>query len=1252
MDGNLCRCTGYRPIIDALRTCVPRAPRTCHKAQEGGTCCGKCLKVRDIEEPVLNLASEPFDFPERFKTPCDGVPTFSGNGGAWHAPQHLADLLTLLAEHPDAKMICGGSEVEVEARLKRSKFSRLIFTGDVAELKGYRETEDGVEIGAALSLSDLADSLHESISRLPAYKTRSLAALESQLERFASRQVRNAACVGGNISTASPTGDLAPVFVACNAEITVASKDGGERKVFAQDWFKGYRKTDLQRGEAVVRVKVLFTKENEFVKAFKQTKRLEDDISIISACLRVVLDKQDGKRDNAAAEHGTAGAHERITWKELNSICMKDAAEKQPSSEAFRGELPTDDECFSTLGARFVISDASLAFGSVAAMTILAKESDALLRGKELSCALLPDLAQALAHDFALCEQSVGGNPQYRRTMGLAFCFKFFVEVLTECGFVCKPETASLLKTYQHKEPSVSSVDFEEKEPAAGRCEVGDSKGLVTARGHVTGESQYTDDVVLPRMLHAAIIPSPYARCRIVAKDFAKVKARKGVVGVFDIDDVTGNGCFSPAGPGDEWVYAKDEAPAMGFPLGIVVARTHEEAVDAATWAARNAYTLEQLEPVVTIRDAIEKKSFLNPKPFVIGRGDVEEGFAKSDRIIEGEVLIGGQEHFYLETQSCVVEPSENDTYQVFCSSQNPSKTQGLVSQVLGVQSNQVTVTVRRVGGGFGGKEARNVFVCLACAVPAKILKRPVKLALDRDIDMTITGTRHPFYARYKVGYMNTGKLMSGDFTLYSNGGYSNDLSFAVLQRGLFHLDNAYNIPYMRCTGYACKTNTASNTAFRGFGGPQGMLVIEDVIERIGMELGMPQADIRELNFYKEGEPTHFLMPTTNNNLQKTWDECKKSGDYERVKADVAKFNSENRFKKRGMSIIPLKFGISFTQSFLNQAGALVHVYSDGSVLVSHGGVELGQGLHTKMAMIAADVFQIPLEKVRVGDTSTDKVPNTSPTAASSASDLNGMAVLRACTTIKERLDKYKEEHKPESDTWTWEQLVGKAYFSMIDLSAHGFYKTDVWFDFEHNVGKPFAYFTYGAALAEVEIDLLTGDHLFLLADVVMDIGRSLNPALDIGQLEGAFVQGAGWATMEELLRLKNGAPLTTGPGRYKVPGITDIPRDFRVHILKGARNPMAVKASKGLGEPPLFLGAAVYFAIKDAVYAARRDAGIEGFFNMRFPATCEVIKMSCRDGFTDLAQQNEQTMNGELQEGWIVQEYPIVDRLVKKDTQ
>lgn len=528
---------------------------------------------------------------------------------------------------------------------------------------------------------------------------------------------------------------------------------------------------------------------------------------------------------------------------------------------------------------------------------------------------------------------------------------------------------------------------------------------------------------------------------------------------------------------------------------------------------------------------------------------------------------------------------------------------------------------MKRLGGGFGGKETRSIQLAGICAAAAKKVNRPVRCMLNRDEDMMTSGQRHPFMARWKVGVKNDGKLQALDVDVFCNAGWTQDLSGAVCDRAISHIDGCYLIPNFHVRARPCKTNTVSNTAFRGFGGPQGMFIAESYMEEIADRLMIPVDELREINFYQPNEITHFNQELKDWHVPLMYRQVIEESDYHIRRKAVEKFNAEHKWKKRGLSIIPTKFGISFNALFLNQAGALVHIYSDGSVLVAHGGTEMGQGLHTKMTMIAAEALGVPLSDVYISETATNTVANTSSTAASASSDLNGYAIFNACEQLNERLQPYREKFGKGA---TLARLAQAAYFDRVNLSANGFYKTpDIGYVWGENTGQMFYYFTQGITAAEVEIDTLTGDWTCLRADIKMDVGRSINPAIDYGQIEGAFVQGQGLFTTEESLwHRASGQLFTRGPGTYKIPGFRDIPQVFNVSLLKGVEweNLRTIQRSRGVGEPPLFMGSSVFFAMRDALKAARMQYGVKDVLSLQSPATTERIRISCADPLLEKA--------------------------------
>ena len=745
-----------------------------------------------------------------------------------------------------------------------------------------------------------------------------------------------------------------------------------------------------------------------------------------------------------------------------------------------------------------------------------------------------------------------------------------------------------------------------------------------SARKHVSGEAIYTDDIAEPPgTLHAYVLMSPRAHARIASIDVSAVVGVPGVAAVVAAADIPGKNDVGPIFP-NEPILAAGIVEYIGQPVLAVAATSIKIARDAAQ-RARIEY--EDLPAVLSIEAALDAKSLVAP-PHEMKRGDVARGLGRAPLRLKGEFRIGGQDHFYLEGQAAVAVPQEDGDMLVFSSTQHPSEVQKMTARLLDVPIHAVTCEVRRMGGGFGGKETQPAIIAGIAAVLARKAGRPVKLRLDRDDDMLMTGKRHDFLVRYDVGYDDQGRLLALDMVLAARAGHVADLSPSIVDRALFHADNCYFIPDVRLIGYACKTNTQSNTAFRGFGGPQGMLAIENLIDEIARRVGKDPLEVRKLNYY--GTETRNVTPyhqaIEDNIIHELTAELEASSAYAARRREIDSWNRIEPVLKKGLSFAPLKFGISFTTLFLNQAGALVHVYSDGSVQMNHGGTEMGQGLHTKIAQIVAEEFQIDVGRVRITATTTAKVPNTSATAASAGTDLNGMAAQAAAREIKNRLIAFAARHfqvptaavrfignrvETGGTSVTFAELVGLAYKARVSLSSTGFYRTPL-INYDRNTasGRPFFYFAYGCAVAEVVVDTLTGEYKVLRADLLHDVGRSINPAIDLGQIEGGFIQGMGWLTSEELWWDKSGALKTHAPSTYKIPVARDLPADFRVRIWERGENAAdSIHRSKAVGEPPLMLANAVFLALKDAVHAA---AG--AMPKLDAPATPERVLLAIED--------------------------------------
>ncbi|XP_064080821.1 xanthine dehydrogenase/oxidase-like [Macrobrachium nipponense] len=1187
MTGNLCRCTGYRPIVDAFRSFTSdgrQAPPGCGRkdcCQLNGKTANGTLNGTDevlplYEESDISAALhdeadfKPYDpsqeiiFPPELKV-CKEWQLqeleFSGPRVKFYRPLTLSRLLQLKSLHPEAKIIVGNTEVGVEVRFKHKLYPVLINPSQISQLTSVTISDSGLTLGASVTLSSLEDALKNQIKSQPEHRTRVFSALLEMLRWFAGKQIRNAAAIGGNIMTGSPISDLVPLLMSSGATLTLASLERGERQIpLDQNFFVGYRRNTALPDEILLNVHIPYTHKDEYILGYKQARRRDDDIAIVNAGIRVIF------------ENGS------------NTVQRLD-----------------------------------LAFGGMAPTTIMATTTMKSLVGMKWDDSLLETGSNLLLKDLDLHPSAPGGMVEYRRALTLSFFFKFYLSVrgrLSEKllnGIQPLTEEEQRIIELHHDEMLESMQIFQKVPHGQSQLDpIGRPIVHVSALKQATGEAIYVDDIpYCESELYAAFVFSERAHAKIISVDESEAVKIDGVERFFCARDVPGDrnvigSCL------DEEVFVSEKVTCVGQPIGIVVAKDQATAQMAAK---RVRVLYEDIKPIiVTTQDAKREKSFYGKYP--LRQGEPESALRTSDHIIEGEMHVGGQEHFYLETNTCLVVPKvEDGEIEVFASSQYLTGLQTFIAKVLDIPLSRINCRVKRVGGGFGGKITRNINVALPLCVAASHMQRPVRVMLNRDEDMTTTGGRNPFLCNWKAGFSKDGLLSALEVEVYANGGHSRDYTRHVTRRLMLNFDNAYRCANISITGFVCKTNLPSNTAFRAFGAPQGILFMENIISTIASFLKVDPNFVRERNMYATGDKTLCSMTLELCTIRQCWNEVLEKGRYQARRIHVDKFNRTNRHKKRGLSAVPIKYGQGYEAHFHMKGGALVHVYTDGSVLISHGGVEIGQGLHTKMIQVASRVLRIPMEKIYIAETGVDKVPNTVATAASTATDLNGMAVKDACEKIMARLEPFMALNPKGS----WEDWVKTADHERVSLSATGFYKApDVSsFDIVKKEGRPYNYHVFGAAVSEVEIDCLTGNHSVLQTDIVMDIGETLNPAIDIGQIEGAFAQGLGYVTLEELCYSPEGVMLTRGPSTYKIPSFHDIPRKLNVSLLRGSANPRAVYSSKGIGEPPLLLAASVFYAIKDAISSARADAGLDGVFRLDSPATAERIRMACPDFIT-----------------------------------
>ncbi|ESZ95547.1 xanthine dehydrogenase [Sclerotinia borealis F-4128] len=1267
LDGNLCRCTGYKPILQAARTFITddlkgkisilrsdtideNGPETnlpsipLHSdigpidvSNKNGSCgrIGGCcrdspdngssrprssspeessnesparLSETSISSPnddtMFSNSSMSHDlkniqhsfiphhpqseliFPTALRK-FTKTPLYYGNDtNIWLVPTTLEQLLLIKEVYPTAKLVCGASETQVEVRFKYTSFPVSVYVSEIEELQDINVPEDDKEFqscteiifGANTPLTGVEDACRKLSQRL-GQRGSVFEAIRKQLRYFAGRQIRNVASLAGNIVTASPISDINPVLMASDSILTIQSRAQGKIELPMSDFFVSYRTTKLPIDAVIVDIRVPLPSPNvrEITKAYKQAKRKDDDIAIVTAAFRVRLD---------------------------------------------------DDA---------VVSQVSLVYGGMAPMTIKASKTMKFLLGKPWNdSTTLNKSMERLAEEFNLKYDVPGGMASYRQTLAISLFFRFWHEVISDLGMGnVDPDLINEI----HR--GISSGTRDNHNPYEQRV-VGKQIPHLSALKQTTGEAEYIDD--MPRQhreLFGAMVLSSHAHAKLVEVDWTSAVESGLALGYVDVNSIPRDANLWGSIVKDEPFFADGEVFSHGQPIGLVYAETALQA-QAAARAVQVEY--EDLPIILTIDEAIQANSYF-PYGNMLKKGvaiedKMDDIWASCDKIFEGTTRIGGQEHFYLETNAAMVIPNKEDgTYEVCM------ETQEFVAQVTGVPSSRVNARVKRMGGAFGGKESRSVQLACLLAVAAKKTKRPVRCMLNRDEDMMTTGQRHPIQARWKVGVKSDGRLIALEADVYDNAGFSQDMSAAVMGRCLTHFDNCYEIPNVLLRGHVCKTNTHSNTAFRGFGGPQAMFFTETYMTAISEGLSIPIDELRLRNLYKQGDHTPFLQT-----IDQDWhvplllDQIKHETNYPQRLLEIETYNQEHKYRKRGISLLPTKFGLSFaTALHLNQASASLKIYADGSILLNHGGTEMGQGLYTKMAQICAQELNVPISSIFTQDTSSYQTANASPTAASSGSDLNGMAVMDACQQLNARLAPYREKVGQDA---SMKELAHAAYRDRVHLSASGFWKMPrigyEWGVYDREIVKDmYYYFTQGVAATEVELDILTGHHTVLRTDILMDIGRSINPAIDYGQIEGAYVQGMGLFTMEESLWTREGQLFTKGPGTYKIPGFADIPQVFNVAFLKDGEGKekmwqglKSVQSSKGVGEPPLFLGAGVFFALRMAVRSARVDNGLavgvggeengkggSTGWNLDSPATVERLRMAVGDEISGMGR-------------------------------
>ncbi|KAB1279436.1 Aldehyde oxidase 4 [Camelus dromedarius] len=1217
---NLCRCTGYRPIVESGKTfCVES---TVCQMKGSGKCCmdqdekffvdrqeKMCTKLYNEDEfQPLDPSQEPI-FPSELirmaEDPNKRRLMFQGERTTWITPVTLNDLVELKTSFPKAPIVMGNTEVGPRIKFRDEFHPVFISPLGLPELYFVDSTDDGVTIGAGYSLAQLNDALHFIVSEQPKEKTKTYRALLKHLRTLAGAQIRNMATLGGHVVSRPNYSDLNPILAAGNATINVISKEGERQIPLDGHFLERSPEARLKSEEIVLSVYIPHSTQWHFVLGLRMAQRQENAFAIVNAGMSVKF--EDG----------------------------------------------TD-----------TIKDLQMFYGSVGPTVVSARQTCQQLIGRQWDDQMLSDACRLVLGEIYIPPAAEGGMVEYRRTLIISLLFKFYLKVRRRLNkmdpqkFPDIPEKfMSALEDFPIETPRGIQM-FQCVDPyQPPQDPVGHPIMHQSAIKHTTGEAVFVDDMPpVAQELFLAVVTSTRAHAKIMAIDASEALAVPGVVDVITAEDVPGDNNHH-----GEVFYAQDEVICVGQIVCTVAADTYAHAREAAK---KVKITYEDLEPrIITIEQALKHNSFLTVEK-KIEQGNVEQAFKYVDQIIEGEVHMEGQEHFYMETQTVLAIPKEEDKEIVLhLGTQFPTHVQEFVAAALNIPRSRIGCHMKRTGGAFGGKVTKPALLGAVSAVAAIKTGRPIRFILERGDDMLITAGRHPLLGKYKVsksknfkkllktlssdnqpivlntistynrtitefrngltycitlqvGFMNNGVIKAADVEYYINGGCTPDESELVIEFIVLKSENAYNIPNFRCRGRACRTNLPSNTAFRGFGFPQVAVVVETYITAVASQCNLPPEQVKEINMYKRISKTAYKQTFNPEPLRRCWKECLEKSSFSARKLAAEEFNKKNYWKKRGLAVIPMKFTIGMPTAYYNQGAALVHIYLDGSVLVIHGGCELGQGLHTKMIQVASRELNIPESYIHLSETSTITVPNAIFTAGSLGTDIYGRAVqvtflsfLNACQILMARLQPVIRKN-PKG---TWEEWVSiaKAFTESISLSATGYFKgyqTNM--DWEKEEGDAYPYYVYGAACSEVEVDCLTGAHKLLRTDIFMDAAFSINPALDIGQVEGAFIQGMGLYTIEELKYSPEGVLYSRSPDDYKIPTVTEIPEEFHVTL--------------GLGEAGMFMGSSVLFAIYDAVAAARRERGLTKTFTLHSPATPELIRMTCVDQFTDMIPRDD----------------------------
>ncbi|MFT7461009.1 MAG: xanthine dehydrogenase/oxidase [Planctomycetota bacterium] len=1184
IDGNLCRCTGYRPILDAIRVLASDV-----SADELASDALRQVRQRWMDMVVSGEASSTMltDISKASDTTITETSLASDpEAGSWRAPiSDLDELLHIRQQYPGPEsgiLACGCSDIVYDQGIHPPSASKtmsppvFMSVASTHALNVWQIETDKLIIGAALPLEAIEINIKELLDNSKQEKNnqsrsdddarlRGVRALHTQLRFFGNAHIRAVASVGGSLVSCAHLGDLLPVLMVLDATLVVHSAKHGERCIPISDWVDPETgRPTLKPAEVLVAIHLPWTTCDDYVEVRKQGRRRVDTTSLTVTAFRVTFEPQED-----------ASAHRPIRVKRLIS-------------------------CLGGLG-----KPGQRAHGI-----------ETLCVGKEWrQKTLLIEVIDLLRIELATMQSDhlPAWLLQYQRALVLGSFFKFFLSV--------QDATAPVGEKLDERDRS-SFIRYSPHPHNSEQCyvETGRSDGAVgksfehrNAMTQLTGDARYTADLSLPANgLYASLVCADRAHARILGVDASAALALPDIAGVFTAADIPGAKMFGFRVI-DEYFLAEDEVFYDGQPIAVVVASTQELADKAARDFVRVDY--EDLKPIITIEDAIAANSYhADYEERVLQQGDPDRAMENCRYVEEGLVVLGGQDHWYLEPQNALVHPSPQGVV-VHSSTQSPSDVQEWVATFLDLPRSNVECRVERVGGGFGGKQLRASPIACLAALPAFKLQRPVKLMLSRPQDMRIHGGLSPYQARFRVGFDDEGCIMALDIEIWSNGGHSLDYSGDILETVILVVDSAYRLPNVRIKGHCCKTHLPSFTALRGFGKPQASAIIESVIDHIARTLSMDSASVRTKNMYAIGDMVITGTPMADDALHKCWTQVLANSNYDKLKKECEEFNTRNRWKKRGVAAMPSKGNVGFLFSDeINRGVAQVCVYKDATCYVSHSGVEMGQGIATRMAQVAAEVLDVPITSISVGSTSTKAAINTPPTTMVST-DLCGAAVRDALQIVLERMAPVREALG--GDSVPLADVARRCYLEGIDMQASAIVnEIRLEYDWQKQAGNISYFFVWGAAVSMVELDVLTGSVRTLKTEIVQDCGSSLNPPLDVGQVEGAFLMGLGYYMLEELIWSPEGRMYTTNLSTYKLPSHDDTPESWRVHLLKDSPSVKGLYHSKGIGESNLQLGMSVYLAAKDAIASARADEGLDGPFHLEIPATDDRIRAACPDRF------------------------------------